>query len=456
MKTTINKLLEKRDIKLEKSIYKVTDERIREFVITSGDFYEVQSTEKWGKNSWVQTLFDAKMEEKKKQPVYRILERHYREIVQEIQKIKETDEKGYDHIPEIRSLRQAKTGVMQSIKELTVWYEQETAEELKKEYELEARKLLIYKNTVSMGSFSDLQRQIKAFDKLQLPWILKQPLFFGNLQALKEAAEKKIPIGIVGGPCLFGTYEVEIQIYHKDGSVFHYDFSSGHNYDNDGKMEFADHIENYTEEIREIHFCNKKCGVTVQEYESLEVLFLFGRALQAKVAIPIPDISYQKYLTTTLQPLDEEKRREIETEFRVETRKIADMYLKVIEDLKKRYPEVEVIVLHERAEAICAVFHERREVYFNNSKLIRRMTKERKKTEAIFDYISMLALPFYLWETPVVLQVDNLDETDSFRKCRKVHKDAFALVSVLYPERLSRNKEDTNFNAPIADKEYYM
>lgn len=86
--------------------------------------------------------------------------------------------------------------------------------------------------------------------------------------------------------------------------------------------------------------------------------------------------------------------------------------------------------------------------------LIRRLTARREKTDAVFDYISVLALPYYIWGTSQVIQIDSLDETDSLRKCKKVHKGAFSLSAILFSEKLSGNGEQTIFNAPLEFKGY--
>lgn len=188
--------------------------------------------------------------------------------------------------------------------------------------------------------------------------------------------------------------------------------------------------------------------------KKLKIVFEFAGILGAKAVIPIPDISYLKYLSTSLAPLQEDFKKQIMEKFRKETEKIADFYLEAIEELKAEYPSVELKVLHGRDPELCREFYEKREWYFRKSGLIRRMTRNREKTDAVFDYISMLALPYYFFGTPQVIQVDNLDETDSYRKCRKVHKGVFSLSSVLYPERLSTNGKDTIFHAPLEYKEY--
>ena len=74
----------------------------------------------------------------------------------------------------------------------------------------------------------------------------------------------------------------------------------------------------------------------------------------------------------------------------------------------------------------------------------------------IQDYITMPALPYYLWGITDIIQIDSLDETDSYRKCAKLHKGVLKLYGMLYPERLSGDGENTIFYAPMEYKEYLV
>lgn len=456
MRTSILKLLEQKNREKAWTVYGAYQDQINEFIITAGNFFELEPVEKWDGNTWIQCQYQELMNRKKEHFVYRTLKAQRDMLQKEIIRIKETDHTGYGHIEELRVLRRARKGLDEALEDLVSCYQEEVMQELLRSQGVKRLELLAYKNTVCVGSFTDLERQIPLLSGLKLPWVRQMPLLLANIKSVCKAVEEGQAIGLVGGPCLFGTYEVEIQVRHKDGSVYSYDFSSGRHYDGrkNGGMDFADHIERYCKDIADIDFHNWKKGVTTQEYDSLEVVFAFGAVLGAKVAIPIPDISYLKYLSTVITPMKQEFRMTVLERFRVHTRKIADMYLKLIGSMQNKYPEVEVQVLHERNEELCSIFHEEREKYFRKSGLIHRMTARRQKTDAIFDYISMLALPYYIWGTPQVIQIDNLDETDSYRKCRKVHKDAFSLSAVLYPERLSADGKETIFNAALEYKEY--
>ena len=393
MVTTVAELLRQKGIRTEDTLYGLNSRELNEFPITAGNFFRLEQEKRWRGGSWLWEDCARRCREKEKNPTYQELEKESARLYRQIQELKEDDPQGYDHMEELRALRTVNRGIREAMRRLRMYYRSQVFYELEQERGVRDSRVLSYKRTVSLGSFADLERQSEAFCQVKLPWLRTTPLLLGNIPAVMEAVREGTPVGIVG-------------------------------------------------------------GVTVQEQESLEVLFALAAPLGARVAIPIPDISYLKYLYTIGLPLPEKFREQSVEDFRKITRRIADLYLVQIEKLKRKYPEVEVQVLHERNQELVDLFYEKREAFFCKSGLIRRLTAKRAKTDAIFDYISMLALPYYIWETPCVIQVDNLDETDSYRKCRKVHKNAFALASVLYPEKLSRDGVNTIFNAPVEYKDY--
>lgn len=455
MVTTVAELLRQKGIRTEDTLYGLNSRELNEFPITAGNFFRLEQEKRWRGGSWLWEDCARRCREKEKNPTYQELEKESARLYRQIQELKEDDPQGYDHMEELRALRTVNRGIREAMRRLRMYYRSQVFYELEQERGVRDSRVLSYKRTVSLGSFADLERQSEAFCQVKLPWLRTTPLLLGNIPAVMEAVREGTPVGIVGGPCLFGTYEVEVLVRRRNGREASFDFSSGRRYDRqEAGQELADYLENYANSITEIAFCDNKKGVTVQEQESLEVLFALAAPLGARVAIPIPDISYLKYLYTIGLPLPEKLREQSVEDFRKITRRIADLYLVQIEKLKRKYPEVEVQVLHERNQELVDLFYEKREAFFCKSGLIRRLTAKRAKTDAIFDYISMLALPYYIWETPCVIQVDNLDETDSYRKCRKVHKNAFALASVLYPEKLSRDGVNTIFNAPVEYKDY--
>lgn len=316
------------------------------------------------------------------------------------------------------------------------------------------RPLIIFKNCLYAMSFNAVQRFIPQLSQVRFRASDQMPIFTRNMAALKAAVDTGRQLGISGGPCLFGVHEVLVNVMLWDGSLLTYDFSSGRHFMANGDQRdlTLDMLE-YGDRVKGISFINQKYGVTTQEYDSIHCLFEMARALGAKLAIPLPDMSYIKFFTNIMEPLPKKIAADAIAVFKTEAYKISDMYLEVIRLMALEYPEVEAVVVHGRDQALCRVFYEEREKYLTPT-LIRRLTAVRGKTDAVLDYITMPALPYYLWGIRDVIQMDSLDETDSYRKCCKIHKGCLNLYAMMYPERLSGDGENTIFYAPLAYKEY--
>ncbi len=208
------------------------------------------------------------------------------------------------------------------------------------------------------------------------------------------------------------------------------------------------------EQVKELHILNRKKGITRQEFISLLYVFETAALLGSSVVIPLPDLSYVKYMDADLEYLPSERKKEIMGEFVRTTDQVADLFLEVIEILKNHYRDVPVTVLHRRDEAVCRLFYEKREPFISNSAYMRKLTKNDGRKESVVDYITMLALPYYVYGTKQVIQLDSLDETDSGRKCQKIHGDSICLHSILYPEFISRDGMNTLYNTSIEYKDY--
>lgn len=126
----------------------------------------------------------------------------------------------------------------------------------------------------------------------------------------------------------------------------------------------------------------------------------------------------------------------------------------MIEQMRTLYQSVRCEVVHARDKQLCEKYYEARSPYMERNKVIRNLTAIPEKLESVKDYVSMPALPFYLFGINNVIEVDSMDETDSFRKCRKAHKGALNLSCILFPELLSTDMVHTIFDAPWDRKEY--
>ena len=100
------------------------------------------------------------------------------------------------------------------------------------------------------------------------------------------------------------------------------------------------------------------------------------------------------------------------------------------------------------------LYEEKRAPFIERNKILKSLTSNDAKLESIKDYISMPALPYYIFGSENILEVNSMDETDSYRKCRKAHKSVLSLSCILFPELLSRDGENTIYCTDLEYKDY--
>lgn len=318
-------------------------------------------------------------------------------------------------------------------------------------------KKLRFKNTVNISDFKGIIKKVPALSQAEFPDKEQMPYFTANLGKLQEALEADRRVAVEGGPCLFGAHEVDAEIKLQNGTTCFFDYCTGKRY-GESKKYSEDNMENFIklhmEEIDSIVFHDKKAGLTHQEYDSILCVFEAAEALHAPAVIPLPDMSYIKYLLAVLRDFPQEKKEQILQDFRKVSWRISDLYIDLIHSLEKRYPDVTCVIVHERDVELCRRFFEGRTPYIERNKVLRTITAMEQRLESVKDYISMPALPFYLLGIRDILEIDSVDETDSFRKCGKAHKGTINLSCILYPEKLSADGKNTVYHANQEFKEY--
>lgn len=317
---------------------------------------------------------------------------------------------------------------------------------------------LFYKNCVEIMDFPMLTQLLPQLDDVSYSIRDTLPYFTAGIPEIAAKLKAGEKVAVEGGPCLFGTDEVMVEIIRKDGRKDYFDYNTGKSYliqgESDENMDFREFVAVHAGEIDTLHFENRKSGLTPQEWAFIKYPFEIAKALSAPLVIPIPDMSYAKYLEAVLKDVDEKVRQEALFEFRRVEYEISDLYLNLIEELRGIYKDVRCEVVHERNHELCHRFYDARAPYVERNKILRSLTGIPEKIESIKDYVSMPALPYYLFGIDNVIEVDSMDETDSFRKCRKAHKGSLNLACILFPELLSKDKVHTIFDAPWDRKEY--
>lgn len=425
MHTCLKKLLCENNIDKIHSYYKNANEGTMNFDISAGDFFDIYNEKE------IKNFNEKDMEQAEK------IELKIEELRVEIKKLKKKNKKEHDKDEKIKEMRTVRRHL----------------EEQLKEYKCENDNYIItYKKCVYAKDFDSIIKEVPFFKHVKFPYYKSIPYFTNNLDAIKRIIDSGEKIAVTGGPCLFGVNEVEINVYLKNGQCYKFDYSTGKRFGRNIEINIREFLSE--NEIEDIDFTNNKEKLTTQEFDSILYLFELADKINAPITIPLPDLSYVKYLSALLQKVDEEKKKNILNRFRKIAYKITDMYLEVVEILKKQYPKIKIVVLHERNKEACEKYYSKRKKYIEVHNVLRKITKIPEKLESIKDYISMPALPYYLFDIPNIIMVNSIDESDSYRKCRIAHKNVINMVPILYPERVSDDGINTIFETDCRYKEY--
>lgn len=322
---------------------------------------------------------------------------------------------------------------------------------------------LRFKNTADVMSFEQLAAVLEKMNGLRFNHREDFPYYCENIEIIKKAlAEDPDSVCVEGGPCLFSDYEVMARIKLRDGEELLYDFTTGKRYKDGSETElaegpnaeFADFLDARAGEIADLNFYTVKPDITYQEYMHVLLPFVVADALDVPLVISLPDMSYRKELHSMTEHLEAEVRDKARDSFDSMLNYVTDMYLRLIERLNGILKIEKLTVFHSRDEAVMERFEEARRPYIERNKILRGLTDNMVRIEAIKDYISMPALPLYVYGSTTIIEVNSVVEIDSYRKCRKAHKGAATFCAILFSEMLSRDGENVNYTAPVEYKEY--
>ena len=322
-----------------------------------------------------------------------------------------------------------------------------------------ARQRLIYKNSVAVADFAMLTELLPELRALAFKKREALPYFVSGLENIRAAVDRGERIGVKGGPCIFSVHEVLVDVTLRGGETVSFDYSTGKMYLRERTLSAQSSLGNFVRargpEIESISFRDEKQGVTPQEYANLLYAFQIAHALGAALlVIPLPDMSYKKYLAAILEHVDAGLRESVMGDFERVLYRVSDLFLDLIRELSGQYPGLRCRVLHDRDRELCRFFYEKRAPYIERKRVLHSLTAIPEKVEPIKDYISMQGLPYYLEGITEIVEVDSMDETDSFRKSKKAHKGVFDLNCILFPELLSVSGTTTIYNALVQDKGY--
>ncbi len=329
-----------------------------------------------------------------------------------------------------------------------------------------AEGVLRFKNTANICSFDQLAAILPGLKNIDLRRHEIYPFCVANLDLIAKALEETPEdVCVEGGPCLFGDHEVTGVVTLTSGRVCRFDYACGKRYVDgssdvygegldDSEADLASFVCAHADEVSDIRFESYKTGLTRQEYLHVILPFAFASALDVPLVMTLPDMSYRRYLEYASRFLPDRMAQNVMASFDEVLYGISDLYLEQIELLREHYKPRRLAVVHNRNTELVRAFEEKRRPHIERNKVLRYLTTNAAKLESIKDYISMPALPLYLFGTQTILEINSMDETDSYRKCRRAHKGSATFGCVLFPEMLSADGENTLYCAPVQYKEY--
>ncbi|MBQ8687619.1 MAG: hypothetical protein IJ512_03590 [Ruminococcus sp.] len=324
------------------------------------------------------------------------------------------------------------------------------------------RRTLCFKGVLYASAVSELERILVQLQNVPKESPLRScPVFTDSLESWKRSAEEGRRFAVEGGPCLFGAYECTVHLHMADGMIHSFDFVTEQLVTADGSMDdriyLVPFVRTHADSVRNVSFTFSKPSLTEDEFHSMQYVFETAKAFRAKAYIPLPDFSYEKYLHAVLEltALPRHVRSQTEAQFHDGVQCISQMYLDAAELLKKEYPSVPVVMICAESMELLHTYAEKRSAFLNpDTHLMKTLTTRQEKRESILDYITMPALPYYLDGITDIIQVDCMDETDSYRKCRKLHRNVLTIHPFLYPEPISSDGVNTAYYAAPPHKKY--
>ena len=313
---------------------------------------------------------------------------------------------------------------------------------------------LMYRSVVEINDSGMVERKLPYFKHTAWQFRDQMPYFTAGLEPFAQAVARGEPTAITGGPCFFSEYEVDMVWTLKDGSQKVYDFITGRRDKNDSACSAAEFLRQNAADVSDVSFVSRKAQLTTNEYDSILYLFELAKATNSCLTVPIPDFSYEKQLAAIVSPLPAPIQEKAVAGFRTVARPIIALYRELFDFFKESYHGVRCVMISADDTDALEQYYEKRKPFVEKPAVLERITGVKEKFESVKDYITLPALPFYLWGVKNVLEVDYLGETDSFRKCREMHKGTLNLSALLYPIQISADGWRTLFSTEMQYKHY--
>lgn len=438
---TVKDLLIKNNIGKRETLYFQESELYFNYPMSMGDFFEYTSALNKDNEFEMSAWIAEEMEKAKDSSDYVALMIAKCQLQQKMHATQERTE--------LHKYRMQIKEVAEQIRAAEGEYTDEAILSYHRKNNIAGHKVLEYKHHLLLNSLQNMRRSLTGLKAKHLDWLQELPIFTENIYGLRGIHKDKL--AIEGGPCLFGTDEVDTIVHMETGEQFVFDCNSGVCIHGECNLRQADFFKEEGNKITAICFECRKDGFSSQEIELFEALFGIASAMQCRLMISLPDMSYKKYFSEITKELSESVRELALQNYTEVLYRIVDLYLLAIKRYRERYSVEQLEVLHERNQTLYEMFLNEREKYCSIENVT---TNQEDKRSSIYDYICLPAMPYYLWRAPNVIEINSTDEVDSVRKCFKHHKKVLKIHQIMLPEKVSDDGIHTVFRAQRKHKGY--
>jgi hypothetical protein len=306
------------------------------------------------------------------------------------------------------------------------------------------KQFIIYKNYLALNTFENICKYLPDLKHFMGNWLWEKPVFTRNIGDLRNITS----LAVCGGPCLYGTSELSVSLITYSGEEKTIDF---HRYFYSAKDTKASSRFWHEGAAENIIFTSHKKGLTPQDFDIFDSLFQTAKLLDVPLLIMLPDSAYLKFFDSMIASLDVESRAILHEKYKRVLNTICDIYLQAIEKFYVYYKPKKFEVFHRRNKNLVDIFHQKRARFCPK---IRAVTSNKLKEQSIIDYITMPALPYYIWDQKAVFNFDSVEEAEPMHKCMRCHKDAFRTFPVMTTEKISRDGKTSYYETSLEYKDY--
>ncbi len=274
------------------------------------------------------------------------------------------------------------------------------------------------------------------------------PIFTYNiLNYLHNFGQTNKSLGIEGGVCLFGKFELVIQLKYKE-DLLSFDWFSGEILDNNCSFSATSIYEIDFKTLHKFEIysvSNHKSCPTLQNFIDIYNLLFFSKCLNVPIVIGLPDYEYFSFYCNNFTS---------SSKFTLLFKRILRTVLMGIIFIINRLSQLfEITPFINCGLNKLAQQHMNIAINSIENSDFKIKPSHQIRYENILRYSAMPILPHLIFNNNYILEINNISEAASLKNCKNVFKDVnFSMIGI--PSLPGGNGEFSLTNSPLSDKIY--